>query len=75
MCKYINQHVNVESVRKNVGSCVWYGGICWTSVSTCVVLAEQLHPHDGKYEDDNAQYKGQIAECTHCATHDRDQEV
>lgn len=27
---------------------------------TDIVLSKQLHSHNGKYEDNNAQYKGQI---------------
>lgn len=43
--------------------------------ATCVVLAKQLHSHDGKDEDDDTQDEGQITESAHRATHDRDQQI
>lgn len=42
---------------------------------TGVVLAEQLHAHDGKDEDNDTQYERQVAQGAHGATHDRDQQV
>ena len=35
-----------------------------------VVGAEQLITHDRKYKDDNAHYKGQVAQGTHCLAYD-----
>lgn len=43
--------------------------------STCVVLAKQLHAHDRKYEDYNAEDEGQIAEGADSTTHDRYEQV
>ena len=30
-----------------------------------VALSKELHPHHGKDEDNNGQYKGQVAQGTH----------
>lgn len=35
-----------------------------------VVLSEELHAHNGKNEDDNAEYKRQVTQGAHRFTHD-----
>lgn len=42
---------------------------------TCVILAEELHAHDGEYEYDNAKDDGEVPQSAHCAPHDGDQQV
>lgn len=42
---------------------------------TGVVLAKELHAHDGKDENDDAQDEGQITQGTHSFTHDGDEQV
>jgi hypothetical protein len=42
---------------------------------TCVALAEKLHAHDGKDEDDDAEYEGEVAQRPDGLPHDGDEEV
>lgn len=42
---------------------------------TDVVLAEKLHAHDGKDEDDDTQHEGQVTQGTHRPAHDWDEQV
>ncbi len=42
---------------------------------TCVALAEELHAHDGKDEDDDAEYEGEVAQRPDGLPHDGDEEV
>lgn len=34
--------------------------LAFEAILTDIVFSKQLHSHNGKYEDNNAQYKGQI---------------
>jgi len=36
-------------------------------VFQCVVGAEQLHAHDGEYEDDDGQHEAEVAERIQCS--------
>lgn len=38
-----------------------------------VIFAEELHSHHGEDEYDDAQYEGQVTQCTHRSTHDGNQ--
>ena len=40
-----------------------------------VVGAEELHPHDGEDEDDDAEDKGQVTKSTDSFPHDGDEKV
>lgn len=42
---------------------------------TCVILAEELHAHDGENEDDNTQDEGQVTQGANGLTHDGNEEV
>ena len=40
-----------------------------------VGLAEELHPHHGEDEDDDAQHQGEVSQRAHRLAHDRDEQV
>ena len=42
---------------------------------TDIAFSEELHPHDGKDEDDDAEDEGQVAQRPHRFAHDGDEEV
>lgn len=54
--------------KYNVSSGRW--GHPYPYTLTGVVLAKELHAHDGKDENDDAQDKGQVTQGTHGFTHD-----
>ena len=37
---------------------------------TYITFAEQLHAHDGKYENDNAQHESKVSQSSDGFTHD-----
>ena len=47
----------------------WHGTTVPVTNIALVVLAKQLHPHHGKDEDDDAEDKGQVGQCSHCVHH------
>lgn len=40
-----------------------------------VILAEELHPHHGEDEDDDAQHERQVTQRAHRSTHDGDEKI
>ena len=40
-----------------------------------VIIAEQLHPHDGENEDDDGEDEAEVAEGSHRSTDDTDEQV
>jgi hypothetical protein len=44
-------------------------------ILTPVILAEELHTHDGEDKDDNTQDERQVTESTHRSTHDGYEQV
>ena len=42
---------------------------------TCIAFAKKLHAHNSKYENDDAEYEGEVTQGSHGLAHDGDQQV